>query len=80
MVLALTFGSEQTNTRLSVQVGDLIEFTNNEQPKENDIGTVVNIAGRRVTILWAKDGTVGYSTIDRLLCEKDYFEIIENNS
>jgi len=63
-----------------VQVGDLIKFSNNEQPAENDIGAVVNIAGRKVTILWAKDSTVGYSTIDRLLLDKDYFEIIENNS
>ena len=63
-----------------MQVGDLIKFSNNEQPAENDIGAVVNIAGRKVTILWAKDSTVGYSTIDRLLCERDYFEVIENNS
>ena len=63
-----------------MQVGDLIKFSNNEQPAENDIGAVVNIAGRKVTILWAKDSTVGYSTIDRLLLDKDYFEIIENNS
>lgn len=62
-----------------MQVGDLIKFSNNEQPAENDIGAVVNIAGRKVTILWAKDGTVGYSTIDRLLCERNYFEVIENN-
>jgi len=63
-----------------VQVGDLIKFTHISKPEENDIGAVVNIAGRKVTILWAKDAVVGYSTIDRLLCEKDYFEVIENNS
>ena len=63
-----------------MQVGDLIKFFNNEQPEENDIGTVVKIAGRKVTILWAKDSTVGYSTVDRLLCEKKYFQIIEKNS
>jgi len=63
-----------------MKVGDLIKFSNSEQPEENDIGTVVKIAGRKVTILWAKDFSVGYSTIDRLLCEKKYFQIIENNS
>ena len=63
-----------------MQVGDLIKFSNNKQPAENDIGVVVNIAGRKVTILWAKDASLGYSTIDRLLLDKDYFEVIENNS
>ena len=63
-----------------MQVGDLIKFSNSEQPEENDIGTVVKIAGRKVTILWAKDSTVGHSTIDRLLCEKKYFQIIEKTS
>ena len=63
-----------------MQVGDLVKFSNSEQPEENDIGTVVKVAGRKVKILWAKDSSVGYSTIDRLLCERDYFEVIEYNS
>ena len=63
-----------------MQVGDLIRFSNEEKPEENDIGTVTNIAGRKVTIFWAKDASLGYSTIDRLLLDKDYFEVIENNS
>ena len=63
-----------------MQIGDLIKFTHASKSEENDIGAIVNIAGRKVTILWAKDAVVGYSTIDRLLCEKDYFEVIEKTS
>ena len=62
-----------------MEVGDLIKFSNEEKPEENDIGVVANIAGRKVTIFWARDSTVGYSTIDRLLCTPKYFKIIEQN-
>ena len=61
-----------------MKIGDLIKFTHMFEPEQNDFGVVTNIQGRDVRLEWAKTGA-GYSTIDRLLCEKRYFKIIENN-
>ena len=58
-----------------MQVGDLVKFHDMSPNKEHDIGIVVDIQGRDVTLCWAKTGPA-YSTIDRLLCEKEHFEVI----
>ena len=59
-----------------MQVGDLIKFKNTGvYDEEDDIGIVIDIQGRDVTLCWAKTGKA-YSTIDRLLCEKEHFEVI----
>ena len=58
-----------------MQVGDLIKFHGRSRHTDDDIGFVVSVQGRDVTLCWAKTG-FARSTIDRLLCEKEYFEII----
>jgi hypothetical protein len=59
-----------------VQVGDLIKFHDISPNGGDDIGIVIDIKGRDVTLCWAKTG-IAHSTIDRLLYEKRHFEIIE---
>ena len=62
-----------------MKVGDLIKFNDVGPNKEHDIGVIINIKGRDVTLCWAKTGKA-YSTIDRLLREKKHFEVLEFNS
>ena len=59
-----------------MQVGDLIKFNDVGPGNEHDIGIIIDIKDRDVTLCWAKTGKA-YSTIDRLLNEKIHFEIIK---
>jgi len=59
-----------------VKVGDLIKFNDISPNKEDDIGIIIDIKGRDVTLCWAKSGKA-CSTIDRLLYEKQHFELLE---
>jgi len=59
-----------------MRVGDLIKFYDISPDKIDDIGMVTKIKGRDVIIYWAKTG-IGRSTIDRVLCEKKHFEVID---
>lgn len=60
-----------------MKVGDMIKFTDAFAPERFDYGVVMKIRGPDVTLEWAKTGWCETS-IDRLLSEKHYFEVIKN--
>ena len=58
-----------------MEVGNLIKFIHAVKPEENDIGIILSIVERDITLHWAKSG-FATSTIDRLLSHADRFEVI----
>jgi len=58
-----------------VKVGDLIKFNDAFAAERYDYGVVMEVNGRNVMLEWAKTGWCE-TTIDRLLSEKHYFEVI----
>ena len=60
-----------------MKVGDLIKFNDAFAAERFDYGVVTEINGRNVMLEWAKTGWC-VTTVDRLLSETLYFEVIEN--
>ena len=60
-----------------MKVGDLIKFNDAFAAERYDYGVVMKVNGRNVMLEWAKTGWC-VTTIDRLLSETLYFEVIEN--
>ena len=61
-----------------MQVGDLVKFHDISPNKDDDIGIIIDIKGRDVLLWWARKIEFGRSTIDRLLCESQHFEVIND--